>query len=1114
MSGAKSWKKTLSREQVLAGPADWYRDAVVYQVHVKCFCDGSGDGMGDFKGLISKLDYLEGLGITALWLQPFYPSPLRDDGYDIADYTRVNPDYGTLADFKRLLKEAHARGMRIVTELVLNHTSDQHAWFKRARHAKPGSVNRNYYVWSDTPDRYGEARIIFQDFETSNWTWDPVAKAYFWHRFYSHQPDLNFENPKVHEEMLKVLDFWFGMGVDGMRLDAVPYLYEQEGTNCENLPSTHEFLKKLRAHIDKNHPGRMLLAEANQWPEDAASYFGNGDACHMAFHFPLMPRLYMALEMEDRYPLLDILDSTPDPPEGCQWALFLRNHDELTLEMVTDEERDYMYRIYAKDPRARLNLGIRRRLAPLLDNDRRKIELLNVMLMSLPGSPIIYYGDEIGMGDNYYLGDRDGVRTPMQWSADKNAGFSTAKPQRLYLPLIIESEYHCEAVNVENQEQHPCSLLWWMRRLIDLRKQHSAFGRGGIEFLHPENSKILAYLRIHENQTLLVAANLSRHAQMAALDLSAFSGCEPEDMFSRNRFLTVTQAPYVLTLGPYGYLVLELHPACDRDRKRFEGLPEVRVSNFAACFRDKRTRKELESSILPAYMADQRWFGGKARMVRVMSIIEEIFVGRGPDAPVILLVNVEYTEGDPEIYILPFYFLESGDEPEGVMPQGVVCRAEFGERKGYVRDAAFDKTFCREVLALIAGNRKVSGWKGKLTATSGRRLKSLLAEEEDLLSPKRMTCEQSNTSILYGEQFVLKLYRRTDKGVHPDLEMVRYLTEKKGFSHVPAYAGALEYKTAEGASVVLGLLQRYVRNQGDAWEQFQGLVSRFYERVLSLGLDKVEPPKPPSRLMAEAEDLPSPLDQIMAGATHEMSRLLGRRTAEMHQAMADAAAPAGIRPEPFSALYQRSLFQAMRNEVRSGLRALRPAMKRLPKALAQEAGAVLDLEKTIIARMQAITDKRITSRKIRIHGDYHLGQVLYTGRDYVIFDFEGEPVRPLSERRLKRAPLRDVAGMMRSFQYAAYTPLIKDSAFREEDARRLEPWADLWSRHAGGAFLGGYVEAMAQTPAGALLIPKDTEVLEDTLTPYLLQKAVYERGYELNNRPGWRMVPLRGILDL
>ena len=545
----------------------WYKDAIFYELHVRAFSDNSGDGVGDFRGLTQKLDYLQDLGITVLWLLPFCPSPLKDDGYDMSDYTDVHPIYGTLADFEVFLREAHQRGIRVITELALNHTSDQHPWFQRARRAKPGSSWRNFYVWTDTPEKYQDARIIFKDFESSNWAWDPVAHAYYWHRFYSHQPDLNYDNPSVRKAILQAVDFWFRLGVDGLRLDAVPYLYEREGTNCENLPDTHAFLKELRRHVDRQFPHRLFLAEANQWPEDAAAYFGDGDECHMNFHFPLMPRLFMAIQTEDRFPILDILQQTPVIPENCQWGIFLRNHDELTLEMVTDEERDYMYRVYAQDPQARINLGIRRRLAPLLRSNRRRMELMNGLLFSLPGSPILYYGDEIGMGDNVYLGDRNGVRTPMQWSSDRNAGFSRANPQRLYLPIIIDPEYHYEASNVDAQQHNPHSFLWWMKRLIALRKRHKAFGRGTLEFLYPENPKILAFLRRYHDECILVVVNLSRFVQYVELDLTAFRGIQPVEMFGRVTFPPIGESAVSLDLGTsLLFLVYPGRPAGSRDR--------------------------------------------------------------------------------------------------------------------------------------------------------------------------------------------------------------------------------------------------------------------------------------------------------------------------------------------------------------------------------------------------------------------------------------------------------------------------------------------------------------------------------------------------------------------
>src|SRR3954454_7806524 len=540
-------------QPALPDTALWYKDAVIYQVHVKAFLDSNGDGIGDFAGLTSKLDYIQELGVSAVWLLPFYPSPLKDDGYDIADYRNVHPQYGTREDFAVFLAEAHRRGLKVITELVVNHTSDQHPWFQAARRAPPGSRKRNYYVWSDSDQKYKGTRIIFTDTEQSNWALDPVAKQYYWHRFFGHQPDLNFDNPRVVRAVLKVMEMWAKMGVDGFRLDAIPYLCEREGTNCENLPETHLVLKQIRAHMDARFQNRMLLAEANQWPEDVRPYFGDGDECHMAFHFPLMPRMFMALRQEDRHAITEILNQTPDIPATAQWALFLRNHDELTVEMITDEERDYMYSVYANDPQMRINGGIRRRLAPLVENSRRRMELLNVLLFSLPGTPVVYYGDEIGMGDNIYLGDRNGVRTPMQWSGDRNGGFSRADPARLFAPPIQDPVYGFQAINVEAQERYPFSLLNWMKRLIALRRQHPVFGRGSLEFVACANRKILAYLRRDDRETILVVANLSRDLQPTSLELAAFAGLLPVEMYGLTEFPRIAADPYFLTLGPYGW---------------------------------------------------------------------------------------------------------------------------------------------------------------------------------------------------------------------------------------------------------------------------------------------------------------------------------------------------------------------------------------------------------------------------------------------------------------------------------------------------------------------------------------------------------------------------------
>jgi maltose alpha-D-glucosyltransferase/alpha-amylase len=1088
----------------------WYKDVVIYQLHVKSFCDGSGDGIGDFKGLIGKLDYLENLGVTALWLLPFYPSPLRDDGYDIADYGQIHPDYGTLYDFKRFLKEAHARSMRVITELVLNHTSDQHAWFQRARSAKAGSSARDFYVWSDTTDRYPDARVIFQDFELSNWTWDPVARAYFWHRFYSHQPDLNFDNPRVHSALLKILDFWFSLGVDGVRLDAIPYLYQREGTNCENLPETYAFLKKLRRHVQEHFPDRMLLAEANQWPEDAARYFGDGDSCHMCFHFPLMPRMYMALEMENSYPVTDILEQTPEIPESCQWALFLRNHDELTLEMVTDEERDYMYHIYVKDPRARVNLGIRRRLAPLLDNDRRKIELMNVLLFTLPGSPVIYYGDEIGMGDNYYLGDRDGVRTPMQWNTDANAGFSRANPQKLFLPLVIDPEYNATALNVATQEQRNSSLLWWMRRAIDLRQSTPCFGRGTIRFLTPENVKVLAYIRSLGEEHICVVANLSRHAQMVLLDLSPYAGRLAEDMFSKNRFLPVTESPYSLALGPYGYYVFTLTEPAAEAATPAAGLPRLKGDSWRGLLDEKGIRTPLETRILPAYLPRQRWYGGKDRKIRTVTLLEAIPLSRSPESPLLLLAEVAYQEGNPEIYVLPLAYqrqAEGEGESAGAPLRGAMAHLTLGDSQGVLYEGIYSPSFGRDVLSGIAGRRRQAGSHGQLHADASRDLAHWWRKGEAESAPRLLETEQSNTSILYNEHFIFKLYRRCQTGIHPDLEIVRYLSEDAGFPQVPAYAGSLEYRRGEEAPLVLGLMQTFVPNQGDAWRHFVDLAKHYFERVL-LGdhAGKLPLEGPGNFLRAVGPPLPPSSDDVISGVTLEMSALLGRRTAELHQALAGGKGEA-FRPEDFSLLYQRSLYQAMQNQAKQELRLLQKGASSLSPLLQAEVQKVLDLQPEILAGMHAITAGKLTAKRIRIHGDYHLGQVLFTGNDFVMLDFEGEPARPLSERRIKRSPMRDVAGMLRSFQYAAYTALLSGSALRPQVTEMLTPWADRWYQVISVSFLRGYLGAME----GSDLLPHRPEELENLLVPFLLQKAVYELGYERNNRPEWLIIPLRGI---
>jgi maltose alpha-D-glucosyltransferase/alpha-amylase len=1105
-----------------ASPTDnlWYKDAVFYELRVGAFQDSDADGMGDFRGLASRLDYLQDLGVNTLWLLPFYPSPLRDDGYDISDYAAIHPDYGTLEDFQYFLEEAHRRNLRVVTELVLNHTSDQHAWFERARRAPSGSRWRDFYVWSDKPDRYSEARVIFKDFETSNWAWDPIAKAYYWHRFYCHQPDLNFENPAVRKAVLRSVDFWLRRGVDGLRLDAIPYLYEREGTSCENLPETHQFLRELRAHIDSRFQDRMLLAEANQWPEDAAAYFGRGDECHMAFHFPLMPRIFMALHMEDRFPIIDILNQTPAISETCQWALFLRNHDELTLEMVTDEERDYMYRMYAHDARARVNLGIRRRLAPLLGNHRGRIELMNALLFSLPGTPVIYYGDEIGMGDNFYLGDRNGVRTPMQWSGDRNAGFSRANPQRLNLPVIIDAEYHYEAINVEAQQNNPHSLLFWMKRLIALRKRYAAFGRGTIEFLKPSNRKALAFLRVWQEQRLLVVANLSRYVEYVELDLSALRGMVPVELFGRHRFPAIGELPYLLTLGPHSFYWFELTPppqATDGGAVAFGKAPPLRVFGRVEELLSGDARAELDAR-LPSILQGRRWYGDKAQAIEWARIIDSIPLDGGESSKMVVLVRVQPTSAAAGTYVLPvcFAFGEECDRWGREKPEAVFADVEVLVRNEVVRgvlcDGLEDPGFCDLLLQAIARRRRFRGALGELVTSASSLLRPWRGAFDEAVDASVLRGDQSNTSVLYGRRFILKLFRRSSEGENPELEIGRFLTEQSSFANVAPLAGALEYRTGRQEPMTVAILHGFVPNEGDAWHYTLDEVARYFERVLALGGGTQVPDVPENPLELVDREPPSLVSELVGGYL-ETARLLGKRTAELHRALARDRDDAAFMPEPFNTMYQRSLYQSVRNLVLRTLQHLREQIGALPAGAVDAARLVVSAEIPLLEACRKIISARIDGMRIRCHGDLHLGQVLHTGSDCVFIDFEGEPARSLSERRLKRSPLRDAAGMVRSFDYAAHESLIRagsEGIFRPEDVPTLEPWARYWRQWVNSAYLRAYLESIG--PSG--LVPREKSQLGILLPFLLLEKCIYEVAYELNHRPAWIQIPLRGALAL
>ena len=1090
--------------------ADWYKDAIIYEVHVRAFRDSDGDGTGDFRGLTDKLDYLQDLGITAIWLLPFYPSPRRDDGYDIADYNSVHPAYGTTRDFRRFLREAHKRGLKVITELVVNHTSDQHPWFQRARRAEPGSIERDFYVWNDTPDRYPEARIIFSDTETSNWAWDPVARAYYWHRFFSHQPDLNYDNPAVRKAIYQVLDYWLDMGVDGVRLDAVPYLFERDGTMCENLPETHAELKAMRAHIDARYEGRMLLSEANQWPEDAAAYFGDGDESHMAFHFPVMPRLFMAVRMEDRFPIIDILEQTPQIPPGSQWALFLRNHDELTLEMVTDEERDYMYRTYAENRQARINLGIRRRLAPLLGNSRRQTELMNALLLSLPGTPVLYYGDEIGMGDNIYLGDRDGVRTPMQWSNDRNAGFSGANPQQLYLPVVIDSEYHYETVNVEAQERNPNSLLWWTRRMLALRRRHPVFGRGSIEFLHPENGRVLAFLRRTEDETVLVVANLARHNQYVELDLSEFRGIRPLELFGRTLFPPVGEQPYLLTLAPHSFYWFsltqaqgDLHlPRWEGEREQLElrGGPEM-------AFQDP-LRGDLEA-LLARYIPDRLWYHGGERKVRQARLVDVLPLRRAVDETYLVLTEIDFLDGEPQQYLMALGFA-FGEEAVAIWetrPESVLCRVEGDEGGGVVHDAAASPGFAMALIQLTGDRKKLSGEVGSLRSATTRRSTIAAPEAETRSTDNR----EGHTSIMFGDQLVIKLMRRIESGINPDLEIRRFLTERTAFENLPAVLGWLEYQGGREGGTTLGIIQSYVPHEGNAWDRMANSLGRLFETVLAE--DQLpEPELPAGNLIALARRIPPPAIAEFIEQDIQSAELLGTRTAELHRALASDHDDVDFRPEPFTTLSLRSLYQSLRTEVRQAFAQARTACEWLPEEARTEVEHLIAKEDELINRLRRLVSAKIDAKRIRLHGDYRLDEILATGNDYIFFDFAGDTTRPMSERRLKQSPLKDVADLIRSFHYAALASLfdqVEMGTIPAERLAELEPWASVWYRWVSAAFLRTYLQGMA----GTGLLPSEDASTMVLLEGFMFEKAARELKWEVLNRPSWARIPARGILE-
>jgi maltose alpha-D-glucosyltransferase / alpha-amylase len=1089
-------------EPAPSGDTLWYKDAVIYEVHVRAFFDSNDDGVGDFAGLRRKLDYLQELGVNTIWLLPFYPSPGRDDGYDIADYHNIHPQYGTRRDFRHFVREAHRRGLRVITELVINHTSDAHPWFQAARRAPHGSRKRDFYVWSDTPDRYAGARIIFRDTESSNWAWDPLAKAYYWHRFFSHQPDLNFDNSHVVRAVTRVMEFWLAQGVDGFRLDAIPYLVEREGTSCENLRETHEIVKRIRSVIAAKHPQGMLLAEANQWPEDVRDYFGEGDECHMAYHFPLMPRMYMAIAQEDRHPIVEIMDQTPDIPDTCQWAIFLRNHDELTLEMVTSRERDYMYQSYAADARARLNLGIRRRLAPLMENDPERIKLMNSLLLSMPGSPIIYYGDEIGMGDNFFLGDRNGVRTPMQWSPDRNAGFSRADPQQLYLPPIMDPVYGYEAVNVEAQTRDRSSLLNWMRRMLGVRKTSQAFGRGTLRFIRPGNRKVLVYLRQYADDTILCVVNLSRSAQPVEIDLSQHRGAIPIELLGSTAFPPIGELPYLLTLPAYGFYWFRLSreaqpPPWHDERLAREDLPVlVLVDGWNSFFPERvaawraglatRLRTLLEERVVPQYLASQRWFAGKGAPITRARLLDN--AGHQDPLPrwFAALYAIE-SDGETSRYFIPLTiaFEDVEEARTRKLQSAALARVRQQATVGVLADACADEGFTRAVVDAIGASAELPTQEGRVRFVPTTLYAELRGDPSVELVVAATNVQGSNTTLKVGDALFLKFYRKLHSGLSPEFEIGRYLTEVVRFPNIVPVAGTVEYTNTEGLAYTIALLQGFVANQGDGWNYTVDYLVRFIEDRRS-GV---------------------PLLDNAHGLYLSLLKTLARRTAELHQALATPTSDPAFAPEQIGADDLAAWRADTRAAAVATLALLSERLAQLPQAAAADAEALLARRGTLLQHIDAGVTLAPRGVKIRRHGDYHLGQVLLKRNDFIIVDFEGEPGRTLEERRLKHSPLTDVAGMLRSFAYARHAALERCSHQWGGDCAKWEPHLESWEQEARHTFLASYDQVA--TAAG---LYDSLERTRPLLALFEIDKALYEVRYELGNRPDWTRIPLRSLL--
>ena len=1091
--------KTYRREPL------WYKDAIIYELNIKGFYDSNGDGIGDFAGAMEKLDYLEELGITAIWLLPFYPSPLRDDGYDIQDYYQVAERYGNVDDFKAFLEAAHDRGLKVITELVINHTSDQHEWFQRARRAEIGTPERDYYVWSDSDEKWPDVRIIFTDTETSNWTWDPVAKQFYWHRFFSHQPDLNYDSPDVQRSIIEILDYWMNMGIDGFRLDAIPYLFEREGTNGENLPETHAYLKKLRKHVDDNYENVLFLAEANMWPEDSASYFGDDDECHMNYHFPLMPRMYMSVKLEDRHPITDIFDQTPDIPENCQWATFLRNHDELTLEMVTEEERDFMNNVYAEDKTARINVGIRRRLAPLMENDLDKIKLLNVLLMSLPGTPVLYYGDEIGMGDNIYLKDRDGVRTPMQWNSNENAGFSEANPHSLYMPVIRDTEYSYRWVNVKRQQQNPNSLLNWTKRLLAKRKSFQVFGRGDIRWIKPENGRILAFVREYGEEKVVVVINLSRHPQSAQLDLSEFDGCKVQEAFGRTYFNEVSRDLYQITLAGHGYYWLQMESVSrtgvDKRNLQTAHLVTDKLENLFS----KSNLRTLEKTVLPAYLHSANWVGARAEQLEHAKILDYRMQTNGHRHFGWLLLELAYLEGQPELVQLPLAFHNFREEMDYGNRDEVLGMVEAGDQTVVLLDALYDEVYRR---GLVAGLKDFGELKG-VEFVAHDSITAIGAQDANLLH------SGTEYMLLQSRDYNIKFYRRIDAEIVPDLEVKQLLTSR-GYGNAPEVVGTLHFSPHKNMHATLGIFEKRFESNGSAWDYVQNNMQRFAEDVISRlqQPNQTTPDAKPDEVSVTDEvmyqDMPETIQDSLGSLFVTKLADLGRTLASYHL-MAKDVTEKNFKKEPLSLHYQRSVYAGLKGDVRATFDLLKKRLPELDEDATGLAEAVLAQEERVHTLLKRVFAHKIESDKIRIHGDFTLMQIAMADENFIIQNFDGDPDRSYSQRRLRRSPAKDIANLMRSIGYACGL-VFEDLAggVKEETADQLEDWLRTANRYLSAEFLTAYRKATD----GTRLLPDDENDLDVLIDTFRIEKAMQELRYDLNYRSGQAKVPLRGILEL